>query len=692
MKEIIAVVKRKKFYALLIITVAVCSVFLVSVFAQAKKKNFITYEEAYAICYKHELEALEKKYRDLGLGHAIGSKEWPKPTEPFYVFYFEATKCVNSSAHHCVQTPIDTQLFYIDAYTGEVVSQKEAQRRIRKIRIDTAKEHFIQVDQLIWDLPETKFLRNKYKGEEYNFHICEIESPTSENPFYAISYRITKEDIDAPDKVTNILSTTFYVDAHTGEVDFDQELRKKLLAEMESEKALLENEKSLQAEIKKAQVAIQENIWKHNKEEHISLIKGYIPLFLKALNAFMPDIRSEGARILGNLARDGIFPYKAKEAVPRLVELLKDKDYGVRYSAVEALANLGEKGDEGLVKAILPLISDKDSLVRRTAIESLGKLGDKLLVPVFIPLLEDSAVNQAIVPALGNFGDVSSVEPLIKLFYNKDFFYLERAIISALGKIGGNQAIGFLVGLFDKTYTKDNKFRGSFEPLYPYMGVDAAKALANIGESSKPYLIESLKSKDYLARLYAVYALSLLQDATTIEILNQALSTEKDPTIKTYLEIAIAQIQDKEFISPLLAQVKIWVEPSKKKYRLNEAIKVYLYLQNKGAAPFIINTVPLEYADLSLEIFGPEGNPVICPIEFCRTTFPTKDSLITLSPQQVRKFGSYRLQDYYYQFERKGKYEIKGNYSNSLYGCGIEFGVYALTGTVESEKTIIEIE
>jgi hypothetical protein len=299
------------------------------------------------------------------------------------------------------------------------------------------------------------------------------------------------------------------------------------------------------------------------------------------------------------------------------------------------------------------------------------------------------------VKAFTHIGDERAVGPLIRLFNNKEYFYLERDIIytlGAIGAIGGKESILALMNLLNKRYTPDKKFGGSFEPLYPYMGADVAKALVNIGKDSEPYLIESLKSQDYLERLYAAYALSLLKNTSAVEHLNRALKTEENPTVKTYLEMAIAEIQGKEFISPLLQQLKIWTEPSKKKYSANETISVYLYLQNKGNIPFTINAVPLEYADLALEIFDPEGKPAINPIiEFCRTTFPTKDSLITLAPGKVHKFGPYHLQDFY-RFDRKGKYRIIGVYANSSYACGIEFGVYALTGKVESEQAIIEIK
>ena len=67
---------------------------------------------------------------------------------------------------------------------------------------------------------------------------------------------------------------------------------------------------------------------------------------------------------------------EAKEAIPVLVEALRDKEAEVRDSAAEALGALGADAREA-VTALLDLIKDKDEDVRQTAVEALKKIDPK---------------------------------------------------------------------------------------------------------------------------------------------------------------------------------------------------------------------------------------------------------------------------------------------------------------------------
>jgi hypothetical protein len=71
--------------------------------------------------------------------------------------------------------------------------------------------------------------------------------------------------------------------------------------------------------------------------------------------------------------------------------------------------------------------------------------------------------------------------------------------------------------------------------------------------------------------------------------------------------------------------------------------------------------------------------------------FPVQDNLVTLKAGQDYKGKTFNLGEFY-KFDKSGIYKIIGVYSNSFYCCGIEFGTYALTGTVQSEPIEVEIE
>ncbi|BAY47656.1 hypothetical protein SAMD00079811_52750 [Scytonema sp. HK-05] len=80
-------------------------------------------------------------------------------------------------------------------------------------------------------------------------------------------------------------------------------------------------------------------------------------------------------------------------AIDTLLALLKDEDSDVRYSAADALGNLG-KGSEVVVQGLLALLNDEDSDVRDSAADALGKLGkgSEVVVQGLLALLkhEDS--------------------------------------------------------------------------------------------------------------------------------------------------------------------------------------------------------------------------------------------------------------------------------------------------------------
>lgn len=614
---------------------------------------------------------------------------------PFYTFYFKPDPCLNKKGP-CEGMGVFT--FYMDAKTGKIWSEETTGKKIiamkeseMELRKSIGKEDLDKVLKDFLSYPDVKFLSDKCGCNHGSV------SPRGYNPFYTF-YWESKKDCPAEDSYCSQMRGQyfFYMDAKTGKIWCDEETEKEILvmrqADTERENRI-KNEISLKEELDRAYAEIDERRF-YNDNTYRQLIQKYTPLFIKALGAVTPDIRSHIAHILGQLSNEGYLgQYKVTEAIPQLVMLLKDQRYAVRYEAVWALGNIGERGDKNLVEVIVPLINDSDSLVRRGAIEALGKLGDSSLVPRFIALLEDTAVNQETVRALAHIGDERAVAPLINILNSKRYFYLlERDIIHTLGAIGSKQSIPALINLFNQRYARNEKFDESFQPRVPYMGADAARALADIGKDAVPYLIESLKSQDYLQRLYSVYTLGLIKDSACVESLNEVLTVEGNPTVKTYIEWAIAETKGEEFVSPLSKQLKIETKPSRKKYKLNDGINTFLHIKNAGPAPVVINNIPVQFVEVSYVVFGPDNQPTlyIGPM-YDWDPFPKQDNLVTLKAGQDYKAKTFNLQKYY-KFDKPGIYKIIGFYSNPFYACGIEFGVYALSGTVKSEPIEIEVE
>ncbi|GEM_PF-3133308 len=543
----------------------------------------------------------------------------------------------------------------------------------------------------IAESPEMRFLKKYYEGEDYYWSSFTQQLPDEVSPEFNIRCVIYKGEKWGE----KVFSEIFYVNAYTGEVRFDEAARQNLSAMMEAEKTRrkaetedIKKEKTLKEELDKVYSEINQKR-SLDKNEYDNFVRESIPLFLRALNAVTPEIRSQALNIIGQLANysEGIGGYKIKQAIPRLLELLRDKDYGLRYGALFALGNIGDKGDKILIDAVLLLSMDRDSLVRRGAIEALGKLGDSSLTPVLVGLLDESAVNQDAVKTLAKIGDQRAIEPLADLFNKKDYFYLERDIIYAIGNIGDERGIPFLIKLLNKEYTPDIKYGGNFNPPWPYMGPDAAVALVKIGKGAIPYLAEALKSADYLIRLYAVYALDLMKNISALGYLEQMLVTEENPTVRLYVEQAIAGIKGQKFI-PLQKKIEVRAESPKKRYNRTDAITLFLYLENKEPFPLVINTAPTKFSDLSFDITGPDNERIFSLIEYSRSLFPAKADLVILKPGETYKAGPFLLKEDY-NFTKPGKYRITGRYENNF--SGIEFGVYAWVGKIESLPVTVEL-
>jgi HEAT repeat protein len=173
-----------------------------------------------------------------------------------------------------------------------------------------------------------------------------------------------------------------------------------------------------------------------------------------------------------------------KRNVNGLLELvMKDKDRGVRYSAIDALGNirdnkavdpliqtlrdkdekvrkgvayaLGEIGDQRAVKPLIQTLKDIDENVRSITAEALGKIRDKSAVEPLIQTLKDKddEVRRAAAWALGEIRDKRAVEPLIQALKDEDK-EVRRTTVDALGKSRDKGAINPLIDLLNKNNIK----------------------------------------------------------------------------------------------------------------------------------------------------------------------------------------------------------------------------------------------
>lgn len=259
------------------------------------------------------------------------------------------------------------------------------------------RENFIspgKAFEAISDSLEVKSLENKYHCEKfqcpgYGFDISVERWPNKYFSFYVLYFSITKDVEKSPGfyVAEEIVSKSFYIDAYTAKV-YSEDITREIIAQKKEDRdihsfentLLLEKERVLKIELEEIYRQIQQRGFltaKGNKE----IIQKSFSVFLKSLSAVTPEIRLQGVRILRRLAdaSEPLGGFRGEEVIQRLIELLKDNDYRLRYEAVTVLADMGEKGDSSLIEPIRVLLNDSDKLVRKAAVKALTKLGGSKL-------------------------------------------------------------------------------------------------------------------------------------------------------------------------------------------------------------------------------------------------------------------------------------------------------------------------
>ena len=124
---------------------------------------------------------------------------------------------------------------------------------------------------------------------------------------------------------------------------------------------------------------------------------------------------------------------KDPDLLPVFVAGMKDEDKGVREQAARALAEMGEPA----VSVLVDLIRDKEWRVRYRAAEALGMMGYGPGNAVLIETLHDQKdhVRYMAAKSLGLIGNPVSLEPLIERLNDENEFVRRIAAVS-LAKIG----------------------------------------------------------------------------------------------------------------------------------------------------------------------------------------------------------------------------------------------------------------
>ncbi len=291
-------------------------------------------------------------------------------------------------------------------------------------------------------------------------------------------------------------------------------------------------------------------------------------------------VRWEAVQALGKI--------KDVKIVEPLIDVLGDENFYVRCASAKALEEIGALTVEPLIATLQD--NTKNKYARELAAEVLEKLGDTRAIEPLIAALQDKEgdVRAAAAKALEKFGDSRAIEPLIAALQDKEGD-VRAAAAKALAKIGDDRAIEPLIAALRDT---DSKVRESAMEALKRIDRDwyrskwakkqvpdfisalrdknkevretAAELLKEIepewskGEPAKrqlPEFIAALHHKAWEVREGAAQALGAIGDARAVEPLILSLGDE-DWEVRKASAKALGEIGDARAVEPLIAALQ----------------------------------------------------------------------------------------------------------------------------------------
>lgn len=149
------------------------------------------------------------------------------------------------------------------------------------------------------------------------------------------------------------------------------------------------------------------------------------------------DVRVYGVEKLGESGQ--------LDAVPHLIQVLKDEKARVRLAAIDALGMLK---DRRATEVLIPFLQDKRAALALAAIDALGQAEGSTAVDALVAVVqaEVPVLRLAAIDALGQIGDSTAVDILCSQMQS-EISQVRWVSAVALGRIGSPRAIGPLANL-----------------------------------------------------------------------------------------------------------------------------------------------------------------------------------------------------------------------------------------------------
>jgi hypothetical protein len=183
-----------------------------------------------------------------------------------------------------------------------------------------------------------------------------------------------------------------------------------------------------------AQVTVNHgNFWKTvivTVDPEESDIKGRVRLQLIRLKDADPKTRLRAANSLGRL--------KSRDAVSELIQAFGDEDSQVRSAAAFAVSKIN---DQKSVPVLIAILNGQNVMKKIAAAHALGGMEEKSAVDPLIKNLKDRELAYDTALALAWIGDPKAIEPLSRLFNNKEMWAKNaatHALIEMLKEKPGN--------------------------------------------------------------------------------------------------------------------------------------------------------------------------------------------------------------------------------------------------------------
>lgn len=256
-----------------------------------------------------------------------------------------------------------------------------------------------------------------------------------------------------------------------------------------------------------------------------------------------------------------------EDPVAEHIAALRDDDWAIRE---EAATLLGGLKDPRAVSPLVIMLRDRDRSVREAAVGALRSIGAPS-VPALGTCLDDPelSVQEAASTVLSSIADARVLNPLIQALRSQDWIVRMHAA-KALGRIKDSGSVPALAPLLQ------DKVKAVRE--------EVSTALAAIGESAMPALLEALTHHDWLVRLHAVEALGKTASREAVQPLLTTLFNDTDSAVREDAVRALGSIGDPGAVEYLFTAMH---EPALRTL----AIEALGRIGDRRAVPVLIDVV-----------------------------------------------------------------------------------------------------